>query len=201
MQIPKHIREKACEGLLHFLPKKRLARELGVSEGSIRDWSIYVDNGFFGWVDKPRLNLRTLQLNDAVEYWFEHYPIGYSDVAKRFGVRPATLFHAIGRSIAKLPEKLRPKRIRFWDTKPETSLGTYSMAIQKLSDIPADRPLTLAERKALFQEVKDARDRLICAESILEVALESSKNELKKKELRRQLELTRKVLASLPPVD
>lgn len=43
-----------------------------------------------------------------------------------------------GRSIAKLPEKLRPKRIRFWDTKPETSLGTYSMAIQKLSDIPAE---------------------------------------------------------------
>ena len=49
MQIPKHIREKACEGLLHFLPKKQLAKELGVSKGSIRDWSIYVDNGFFGW--------------------------------------------------------------------------------------------------------------------------------------------------------
>ena len=104
MQIPKHIREKACEGLLHFLPKKRLARELGVSEGSIRDWFIYVDNGFFGWVDKPWLNRRTAQLNDAVDYWFEHYPIGCSDVAKSFGVRPATLFNAICRSIAKLPE-------------------------------------------------------------------------------------------------
>ena len=108
MQIPKHIREKACEGLLHFLPKKRLARELGVSEGSIRDWSIYVDNGFFGWVDKPRLNLRTLQLNDAVEYWFEHYPIGYSDVAKRFGVRPATLFNAIAGQLLNCPRSCVP---------------------------------------------------------------------------------------------
>ncbi|WP_301879195.1 hypothetical protein [Sutterella wadsworthensis] len=75
------------------------------------------------------------------------------------------------------------------------------MAIEKLSDIPADRPLTLAERKALLKEMQDARGRLICAESILEVAIESCKDELKKKELQRQLELTRKALASLTPVD
>ncbi len=75
------------------------------------------------------------------------------------------------------------------------------MAIEKLSDIPADRPLTLAERKALLKEMQDARGRLICAESILEVAIEGCKDELKKKELQRQLELTRKALASLMPVD
>ncbi|MBS6232012.1 MAG: hypothetical protein KH632_09665, partial [Sutterella wadsworthensis] len=67
-------------------------------------------------------------------------------VAKQFGVRPATLFQKIRRTVAKLPEQLRPKRILFWDVKPETSLGTFRMAIEKLSDIPADRPLTLAER-------------------------------------------------------
>lgn len=132
---------------------------------------------------------------------FEHYPIGYSDVAKQFGVRPATLFQKIRRTVAKLPEQLRPKRILFWDVKPETSLGTFRMAIEKLSDIPADRPLTLAERKALLKEMQDARGRLICAESILEVAIEGCKDELKKKELQRQLELTRKALASLTPVD
>lgn len=49
--------------------------------------------------------------------------------------------------------------------------------------------------------MQDARGRLICAESILEVAIESCKDELKKKELQRQLELTRKALASLTPVD
>ena len=37
MHIPIHIKQKACEGLLHFLPKKVLAKELGVSVGSIRD--------------------------------------------------------------------------------------------------------------------------------------------------------------------
>lgn len=49
--------------------------------------------------------------------------------------------------------------------------------------------------------MQDARGRLICAESILEVAIEGCKDELKKKELQRQLELTRKALASLTPVD
>ena len=167
MHIAQEMRQQACEGLLHFTPKKALARELGVSVGSIRDWAIYIQHGFFDWVDKP---------------W-------------------VTLFQKIRRTVTKLPEQLRPKRILFWDVKPETSLGTFRMAIEKLSDIPADRPLTLAERKALLKEMQDARGRLICAESILEVAIESCKDELKKKELQRQLELTRKALASLTPVD
>ena len=55
------------------------------------------------------------------------------------------------------------------------------MTIEKLSDIPADRPLTTAERKALFEELKDAQTRLACAESLLEVAVENCKDELKKK--------------------
>ena len=55
------------------------------------------------------------------------------------------------------------------------------MAIEKLSDIPADRPLTLAERKALLKEMQDARGRLICEESILEIAIEGCKDELKKR--------------------
>ena len=114
-------------------------------------------------------------------------------MAKQFGVRPATLFQKIRRTVAKLPEQLRPKPILFWDVKPETSLGTFS---EKLSDIPADRPLTLAERKALLKEMQDARGRLICAELPLKAVKTSSK-----KELQRQLELTRKALASLTPVD
>ena len=45
------------------------------------------------------------------------------------------------------------------------------------------------------------RDLLEVNIALLEVLEESDPDELKKKELRRQLELTRKVLASLPPVD
>ena len=141
----------------------------------------FIQHGFFDWVDNPWVTRRPELLQSAVDYWFEHYPIGYSDVAKQFGVRPATLFQKIRRTVAKLPEQLGPKRILFWDVKPETSLGTFRMAIEKLSDIPADRPLTLAERKALLKEMQDARGRLICAESILEVAIEGCKDELKKK--------------------
>lgn len=74
------------------------------------------------------------------------------------------------------------------------------MAFEKLSDIPTDRPLTASERKALMREMRDARDRLICAESLLEVAVESCRDELKK-ELQRQLELTRKALQSFASVN
>lgn len=54
-------------------------------------------------------------------------------------------------------------------------------AVEKLSDIPADRLLSTAERKALFEELKDAQTRLACAESLLEIAVESCKDELKKR--------------------
>ena len=41
MHITQEMRQQACEGLLHFTPKKVLARELGLFVGSIRDWAIY----------------------------------------------------------------------------------------------------------------------------------------------------------------
>ena len=51
------------------------------------------------------------------------------------------------------------------------------------------------------KECREMRDLLEVNIALLEVLEESDPDELKKKELRRQLELTRKVLASLPPVD
>ena len=89
------MRQQACEGLLHFTPKKALARELGVSVGSIRDWAIYIQHGFFDWVDNRGSTRRLELLQSAVNYRFEHYHIGYSDVVKQFGVRLATLFQKI----------------------------------------------------------------------------------------------------------
>ena len=65
MHIPQHIRQQACEGLLHFVPKKTLARQLGVSQGSIRDWEIYVRCGFFDWIDKPWITRRKELLSSA----------------------------------------------------------------------------------------------------------------------------------------
>lgn len=181
MYIPQEIKQQACEGLLHFLPKKRLCRELGVSKGSIRDWSNFIEHGFFDWVNKTVVGQRKELLHKAVDYWFDEYPIGYTEVAKKFGIRPGTLYDSIRRRVAVLPEQLCPKRIHFWDVQRKTAPGKFRMAVEKLSDIPANRPLTTAERKALFEELKDAKARLVCAESLLEVAVESCKDELKKK--------------------
>ena len=181
MSIPQEVKRKVCEGLLHMEPKKRLAREYKISYGAIRDWSIFIDNGFFDWVDSPYVGQRKGLLEPAFEHWFENYPIGYTDAARRFGIRPASLYQFIRSRLDKLPATLRPKRMRFWDAKPTKFSGTLRMVIEKLSDISANRPLTTAERKALFAEIQEAKGRLICSEAMLEVAVESCKDELKKK--------------------
>lgn len=200
MSIPASIKQKACEGLFHFRSKNSLAKELGISNGSLRDWSIYIANNNFDWLYCEYTPQNRELLHKSFEFWFDNYPIGYSDVARRFGIRPASLFNYVRRKVDGLPVMLRPKRIRYWNPQEVESLGTFTMKFEKLSDIPADRPLTLSERKALLKEMEDARGRLICAESLLEVAVESCKDELKKKELMQQLEQTRKVLASLRSV-
>ena len=65
MHVTQEMRQQACEGLLHFTPKKALARELGVSVGSIRDWAIYIQHGVFDWVDKPWVTRRPELLPSA----------------------------------------------------------------------------------------------------------------------------------------
>lgn len=196
MTIPESTRLAACESLLHQIPKKQIARELGISEGSVRDWSILIQHGNFDWIDHPWKRNREL-LEKAVNYWFEHYPIGYSDVARLFGVRPALVFSQIKNKLATLPEMLRPQKIHFWESLPSPSLGRPRMAFEKLSDIPINRPLTKQERKELFEALREAKDQLICAKAIMEVELESTADELKKKELLRSIERIEKELASL----
>lgn len=63
--IPQEIKQQACEGLLHFYPKKRLCRELGISKGSIHAWSIFVEHGFFDWVNEPAVKQRNETLVDT----------------------------------------------------------------------------------------------------------------------------------------
>lgn len=74
--------------------------------------------------------------------------------------------------------------MRFWEPPPPPSLGELKMQFNKLSDIPADRPLTQAERKALFKALQRSREEtrvnLICTQSLLEIELESCRDEFKK---------------------
>lgn len=70
------------------------------------------------------------------------------------------------------------------------------MPFEKLSDIPTDLPLTPKERKELMREMKDARDRLVCAQAILEVAFENAKDAKKREEIERMLTEVREKLVS-----
>jgi hypothetical protein len=57
--------------------------------------------------------------------------------------------------------------------------------------LPDDRPMNADERRRLRKALQLAEARLLCSESILEVAEESAQG-LKKEEIKRQIELTRK---------
>lgn len=50
MHIATSIKQKACEGLLHFRSHYSIAKELGISKGSVRDWSILINHGNFDWI-------------------------------------------------------------------------------------------------------------------------------------------------------
>ena len=80
MHITQEMRQQACEGLLHFTPKKTLARELGVSVGSIRAWAFI--SSTVSSIGSIHAGLSCSKAPSITG--FEHYPIGYSDVAKQF---------------------------------------------------------------------------------------------------------------------
>lgn len=49
--IFQEINQQVYEDLLHFQPRKRLARELGISVRTVRDWSNYIRHGLFDWIN------------------------------------------------------------------------------------------------------------------------------------------------------
>lgn len=63
--IPQEIKQQGCEELLHLGPKKRLCRELGISQGAIHARSIFVEQGFFDWVKEPAVKQRNETLVDT----------------------------------------------------------------------------------------------------------------------------------------
>lgn len=68
MSIPTSIKQQACEGLLHYYPKKALARELKVSVGSIRDGSILIENNNFDWITTRYMPKDPKRLEKAVDF-------------------------------------------------------------------------------------------------------------------------------------
>lgn len=112
MSLPISIKQKACEGLLHFKPQKTLARERGISHGAVRDWAIFIENDNFEWVTSTMLPRNPDRLEKAVDTWFENRNLSYTEIARQFGIRPSSLFTAVIHRVNQLPAMLRPKRRR-----------------------------------------------------------------------------------------
>ena len=75
----------------------------------------------------------------------------------------------LGDGLLDRPEALRPELVRFQEAKPLQSPGI----------IPADRPLTLADRKAILKVIEDARVRMACSQAMLEAAEDGGKGVIK----------------------
>ena len=110
MHITQEMRQQACEGAFAFHPEEGTGQRLGVSVGSIRDWAIYIQHGFFDWVDKPWVTRRPELLKAPSITGSSITPLATAMLLSslQFGVRPVTLFQKIRRTVTKLPEQLRP---------------------------------------------------------------------------------------------
>ena len=196
MSISISVKQVACERLLHFHPKKKIARELSVSHGVVRDWSIFVNQGDFDWISERAILTRKLKHHQAILYWIEHYPIGYSDVARHFGVRPSDLYTKIKRYIARSASVSLPAKIRLWDC-----LGRYEGRDSAMDASQIDKMLKerLSKVQTKEQMQKEMRDILISYESLFEEVMAGDIDELKKKELQRYLDQLKEALQSLEP--
>lgn len=196
MAISVSVKQAACERLLHFHPKKTIARELSVSHGVVRDWSIFVAQGDFDWISERSVLTRKHKHHQAILYWIEQYPIGYSDVARQFGVRPSDLYTKIKRYLAGSASVNLPAKIRLWDC-----LGRYEGRDSAMDAKQIDKMLKerLSKVQTKEQMQKEMRDILISYESLFEEVMAGDIDELKKKELQRYLDQLREALQSLEP--
>lgn len=69
MMISASIKKQACERLLHFHPKKTIAKELGVSPSVVRDWSFFLNRGDFAWISERLVTSRKSLHYQAMQYW------------------------------------------------------------------------------------------------------------------------------------
>ncbi len=193
MTISLQVRRQAFEKLVHHYPVKTLARELGLSSSAVATWSIFLRHGNFEWLRKEYIPQPQDLLRKATVYWFDHFPVCYAAVARNFGLRPSGLYKAVRLALSRLPDNLHPEKTLFWAALQEAEMDEEEFDVDSL---PKDRPLNAEEFRRLRRAMELARTRLGCSEAILEEAAAGCTDEFKKKEIQRQLKLTRKALKS-----
>lgn len=196
MAISISVKQIACERLFHFHSKRAIAKELSISRGVVRDWSIFIAQGDFDWISDRSVLTRTHKHHQAMLYWIEHYPIGYSDVARQFGIRPSDLYTKIKRYLADSASMSLPVKIRLWDCLGWHERGDKTMDARQIDKMLKER-LSKAQSKEQMQ--KEMRDILIAYESLFEEVVAGDIDELKKKELQRYLDQLKEALQSLEP--
>ena len=191
MPIALTVRTQAFERLLHKHPIKRIARELGISKTTVSVWKIYTDHHYYDWLQKTWIRQDRALVRKAVAFWRENFPICYPAAAKEFCLRPSLVYRTIKQEIDSLPAILKPEITLLWELQEADMKQDLKDLGFDFDALPYDRPMNADERRRLRKAIQLAEARLLCSESILEIAEESAQG-LKKKEIQRQLELTRK---------
>ena len=170
------LKQVACEALFHFYPVRTLARELGVSPSTVGSWKTFVEHGDYAWVNEPYTTHRHAQLEKAVHYWIDTYPVTYSGVARKFGVRTSELYIRLQKVFDSTFTAHLPAKLRLWNSFEMPTRRENGMDIKQYENM-------LAKCKTQKQKDKLFHDILVCYEALFQEVTKDCSDSLKKKEL------------------
>ena len=168
------LKQVACEALFHFYPKKTLARELGVSPSTVGSWKTFVEHGDYAWVNEPYTTHRHAQLEKAVHYWIDTYPVTYSGVARKFGVRSSELYARLQKVFDSSYTAHLPAKLQLWNTFEVPARRENGMDIKRYESM-------LAQCKTQKQKEKMFHDILVCHDALFHELAKDCTDSLKKK--------------------
>ena len=171
------LKQVAYEALFHFYPKKTLARELGVSPSTVRSWKTFVEHGDYAWVNEPYTTHRHEQLEKAVHYWIDTYPVTYAGVARKFGVRTSELYIRLQKVFDSTFMAHLPAKLRLWNSFEMPTRRENGMDIKQYESM-------LAKCKTQKQKDKLFHDILVCYDALFQEVTKDCSDSLKKKSCR-----------------
>ena len=181
------LKQVACEALFHFYPTRTLARELGVGRSTVAAWKTFVENGDFTWVTEPYTTHRHEQLEKAVHYWIDTYPVTYSGVARKFGVRSSELYIRLQKIFDSSFTARLPAKLRLWNTFEVPTRRENGMDIKRYESM-------LAQCKTQKQKEQMFHDILVCYNALFHELAKDCTDSLKKKELQRYQQFLKEAL-------
>jgi hypothetical protein len=174
MPIALTVRAQAFERLLHNHPVRRVARELGISQTKVSVRKIYTNHHYYDWLQKTCIRQDRTLVRKAVDFWRGNIPISYPAAAKKFCLRPSLIYRTIKQEIDSFPAILKPEVTLLWELQEADMKQDLKDLGFDFDALPYDRPMNADERRRLRKAIQLAEARLLCSESILEIAEESA---------------------------